>query len=26
VDGEMLPPTKEFRARVLPDALRVLAP
>ncbi len=26
VDGEMLPPTKEFRARVLPGALRVLAP
>lgn len=26
VDGEMLPPTKSFRARVLPGALRVLAP
>lgn len=26
VDGEMLPPTREFRARVLPGALRVLAP
>ena len=26
VDGEMLPPTKEFRARVLPGALRVLVP
>jgi diacylglycerol kinase (ATP) len=26
VDGEMLLPTKEFRARVLPKALRVLAP
>ena len=26
VDGEMLPPTKNFRARVLPGALRVLAP
>ncbi len=26
VDGEMLPPTKEFRARVLPGALRVLTP
>ena len=26
VDGEMLPPTRDFRARVLPGALRVLAP
>ena len=26
VDGEMLPPTRKFRARVLPGALRVLAP
>ena len=26
VDGEMLPPTREFRARVLPDSLRVLVP
>nr|WP_323127072.1 hypothetical protein [Rubrobacter marinus] len=26
VDGEMLPPTREFRARVLPGALRVLVP
>jgi diacylglycerol kinase family enzyme len=26
VDGEMLPPTRDFRVRVLPDALRVLAP
>lgn len=26
VDGEMLPPTSEFRARVLSGALRVLAP
>ncbi len=26
VDGEMLPPTREFRARVLPRSLRVLAP
>src|SRR5215210_2410171 len=26
VDGEMLPPTRNFRARVLPKALRVLAP
>ena len=26
VDGEMLLPTREFRARVLPKALRVLAP
>ena len=26
VDGEMLPPTREFRARVLPGALRVLSP
>ena len=26
VDGEMLPPTREFRTRVLPKALRVLAP
>ncbi len=26
VDGEMLPPTEKFRARVLPKALRVLAP
>lgn len=26
VDGEMLPPTREFRARVLPGALRVIAP
>ena len=26
VDGEMLPPTRDFRARVLPKALRVLAP
>ncbi len=26
VDGEMLPPTKNFHARVLPGALRVLAP
>lgn len=26
VDGEMLPPTKSFHARVLPDALRVLGP
>ncbi len=26
VDGEMLPPTRDFRVRVLPGALRVLAP
>ncbi len=26
VDGEMLSPTREFRARVLPAALRVIAP
>ena len=26
VDGEILPPTRTFRARVLPGALRVLAP
>lgn len=26
VDGEMLPPTREFRARVIPKSLRVLAP
>ena len=26
VDGEMLPPTREFRARVLPGALRVIIP
>lgn len=26
VDGEMLPPTREFRARVLPGALRVIGP
>lgn len=26
VDGEMLPPTREFRARVLPGALGVLVP
>ena len=26
VDGEMLPPTREFRARVLPRSLRVLTP
>jgi diacylglycerol kinase (ATP) len=26
VDGEMLPPSRHFRARVLPGALRVLAP
>ena len=26
VDGEMLDPTREFRARVLPGALRVIAP
>jgi diacylglycerol kinase (ATP) len=26
VDGEMLPPTRNFHARVLPRALRVLAP
>ena len=26
VDGEMLPPSRNFRARVLPNALRVLAP
>ena len=26
VDGELLPPTQEFRARVLPRSLRVLAP
>jgi diacylglycerol kinase (ATP) len=26
VDGEMLPPTCEFRARVLPGALRVIGP
>jgi diacylglycerol kinase (ATP) len=26
VDGEMLPPTKEFRAKVLPGALRVIGP
>ncbi len=26
VDGEILPPTRDFRARVLPKALRVLAP
>jgi len=26
VDGEMLPSTRDFRARVLPGALRVLAP
>ncbi|MGH3145248.1 MAG: diacylglycerol/lipid kinase family protein [Rubrobacter sp.] len=26
VDGEMLPPTRHFRARVLPGALRVVAP
>lgn len=26
VDGEMLPPTRSFHARVLPGALRVLAP
>ena len=26
VDGELLPPTRDFRARVLPGALRVLAP
>lgn len=26
VDGEMLPPTLKFHARVLPDALRVLVP
>jgi diacylglycerol kinase (ATP) len=26
VDGEMLPPTREFRARVLPESLRVVAP
>ena len=26
VDGEMLPPTREFHARVLPSALRVIAP
>ncbi len=26
VDGEILPPTRSFRARVLPGALRVVAP
>lgn len=26
VDGEILPPTRDFRARVLPGALRVVAP
>lgn len=26
VDGEMLPSTREFRARVLPGALRVIGP
>jgi diacylglycerol kinase family enzyme len=26
VDGEMLAPTSHFRARVLPGALRVVAP
>ena len=26
VDGEMLPPTREFRARLLPGALRVIGP
>ena len=26
VDGEMLEPTREFRARVIPDALRVIGP
>ena len=26
VDGEMLPPTRNFHARVLPRALRVLSP
>lgn len=26
VDGEMLPPTRDFRVRVLPNSLRVLAP
>ncbi len=26
VDGEMLPPTREFRAQVLPGALRVIGP
>jgi diacylglycerol kinase (ATP) len=26
VDGEMLPPTRDFRARVLPHSLRVLVP
>ncbi len=26
VDGEMLPPTREFRARVIPKALRVIGP
>ncbi|CAA9476571.1 MAG: hypothetical protein AVDCRST_MAG05-979, partial [uncultured Rubrobacteraceae bacterium] len=26
VDGEMLSPTTEFRARVLPGALRVIGP
>ena len=26
VDGELLPPTRDFRARVLPGALRVLVP
>ena len=26
LDGELLPPTRDFRARVLPGALRVLVP